>query len=222
MDKSEYISDIKQDLERAKIIIKEVIGTLASISDKMGKVEQNIRIKQSALEGDYIIREPSIIICVDSVDSENKRVVTALHKLVSRNHFKPSEIAIDDAKENLETCNKIANILRAHIQKYGSTISVIYLKTGRIPQKLDKNNVIIIGKRYHRCGEEIAARLEKNGFEVVTDLGEFGGGRLIYHIITELDKYDRGKAVEITISQSLLHDEAQLFKLLNAFSLVVS
>ncbi|MHA1480106.1 MAG: hypothetical protein ACTSQZ_01610, partial [Candidatus Thorarchaeota archaeon] len=92
---------------------------------------------------------------------------------------------------------------------------IINLQNALMISFREKDEVIIIGKRYIQDENEMLRKFENQfrgvGFHFVSDQGLFGGGALTYELTQSFQEIT---IIEITLSQSFIEDESNIHRLL--------
>ncbi|MBD3406414.1 MAG: hypothetical protein GF411_09910 [Candidatus Lokiarchaeota archaeon] len=222
MDRPTSIEDIQQSLERAKDLIKQITDKVSSISETIHIMTQDRRISKSVSDGDYIIGIPRVMICLQDNSPEDRMVINFLKDVREKGVKLPSFMVQSSPTGNKKSYSEIVNRLLGHLRKYGNNLMFISLKIHKLPEILEIEKTIVIGKRFALRATSFIQKIRDSTFNIVEDKSEFGGGKLIFSVIESIKNYQDTMAIELTISSSLAHDIEKLAELFKLFTLVVS
>ena len=215
--------NILQELERADVALTRILEKLRTFNDSLKPVELNLRVNDFSSKG--VLRRGSVngIICVLTASIKGDPLALSLEALEGKGHKLPSIIKSADRNESRDTCDSILKTIESLSQK-SSTKFVVNLRWNTLPRNLNRGNIIVLGTRYYSLNDsdiqKIMAMFKSSGFEMLEDGGEYGGGLLVYSLLETLNKKDKTKIFELTLSKELAEDERKVSQILQVLSML--
>lgn len=228
MNESEITEGLVRKLEHAKGILEEMKDRVAAIRLKLDPIENQLRLQHiseasSQTEGTY-----QKIIILPSALEEDDPLGMAIQNLSESSDDWPTLVKLKDRFESEETCRAIVRIveekfLRAARERKDKPRIILILRWAYLPDRGQKKPIVYIGNRYVTilCGikREFENVVEKCGFQLYQDYGEYGGGPIAYHLTTHFSKRDVA-ILQMTIHKETAKNTALVSELLHCVSRV--
>jgi len=203
---------IVADIERAKHVLKQLESILEKLNVSL-EYEENILYRRD-LESDTISDYSSrVVILYSEALATHPTFIRMISKFKS---VQSNYIQVDDSMESQLACRKIVKSIAARFSGAPNPPRcIINLQSAQMIPFREKEQVIIIGKRYIQFEKDVLRKFENQfrgvGFHFVSDQGLFGGGALTYELAQSFHEIT---IIEITLSQSFIEDESNVHRLL--------
>ncbi len=220
MSRSNNHRSLLKELERTESVLQDLLTTISNLNKALKPIESKLKVSDFATSGEYIQGVSKGIVCVPTALIQGDPLEKILTEK-GRGRDIPSLIKSGDRSETSITVESILNMLHAEDKKR-SLEYIINLRWAELPAPLEKELVVIRGTRYatgnHIRLSKLDADLEKIGFKIIRDNGEFGGGLLSYEIVKSFDKRRDIMIVELTLSRQIAENGARVIEILNTIA----
>ncbi len=217
MSKSSSQRSLLKDLEHTESVLQDLLTTLSNLNSTLKPIEREMKVSDFTSSGEFVQGVSKGIVCVLSGLIQGDPLQRVLVEK-GRGSNIPALIKAGDRSESPLTVESIVNMLHAENQKQHLEY-VINLRWAELPEPLEKDKVVIRGTRYTSGNHTRFAKLEKaledDGFKLILDSGEFGGGPLAYEIIRSFDDRHDLLVVELTLSREVAENQDKVVRLLN-------
>ena len=198
MSKSGSHLHLLKELERAEVVLEDLLATLVDLNSVLKPIEQDMKVTDFAANGEFVQGVSSGVVCIPSGLIQGDPLEQIITEREKGRGF-PALIKAGDRSESSIIVESIVNMLHAEDRKKHLEY-VINLRWSELPAILEKDSIAIIGNRYVSGSAVEMAKLEKRledlHFRVLRDNGEFGGGPLIYEIIRSFEDRFLGCGVD--------------------------
>ena len=135
----------------------------------------------------------------------------------------PAIIKGSDRSETKSTCDSILKIIEG--KPGGTPINyVINLRWANLPSIVDDTNVVVIGKRFQYIEKgdlkKLKIRFKELGFQILEDVGQFGGGPLTYRLTELARKLGNMTVLEITLSHCAAENHDRVAEILESLTIL--
>ncbi|MFW9974540.1 MAG: hypothetical protein ACFFDQ_04710 [Candidatus Thorarchaeota archaeon] len=220
MSKSKSQRSLLKELERTESILQDLLTTISNLNVALQPIEHKLKVSDFASSGEYIQGVSKGIVCVPTGLIQGDPLEKILTER-GRGRGIPALIKSGDRSESPITVESILNMLLAEDRKQ-SLEYIINLRWAELPAPLEKEMIVIRGSRYvsgnHLRLSKLEKDLEKLGFKVIRDKGEFGGGPLSYKIVKSFDKKRNLMVVELTLSRQIVENSSLVIQILNTLA----
>lgn len=217
MSKSSSQRSLLKDLEYAESVLQDLLNTLSSLNSTLKPIEREMKVSDFTSSGEFIQGASTGIVCVLSGLIQGDPLQRILMEKGKGGNI-PALIKASDRSESPLTVESVVNMLHAENQKQQLEY-VINLRWAELPDPLEKGKVVIRGTRYTSGSRaritKLERALEQDGFNLVLDNGEFGGGPLAYEIIKSFDDGHDLLVIELTLSREVVENQDEVIRLLN-------
>jgi len=217
MSKSNSESSLLKNLEFAVSVLQDLLSTLSNLNSTLKPIEREMKVSDFTSSGEFVQGASKGIVCVLSGLIQSDPLQRILAKK-GRGGNIPALIKASDRSESPLTVESVVNMLHAEDQKWRLEY-VINLRWAELPEPLEKGKVVIRGTRYASGSRTSITKLERgleeDGFNLVLDNGEFGGGPLAYEIIRSFEGRHELLVVELTLSREVAENQDEVIRLLN-------
>ena len=217
MSKSNSQKGMLKDLERAEIVLQDLLATLSNLNSALKPIEREMKVSDFASSGEYVQGASRGVVCVLSGLIQGDPLQRILTEK-GRGRNIPALIKAGDRSESPMTVESIVNMLHAEDQKR-SLEFVINLRWAELPTPLEREKVVIVGTRYESGNSirlmKLETELKNIGLEIVSDSGEFGGGPLTYEIVKSFNNRRNLLVTELTLSRLVVENDATVIQILN-------
>ena len=214
------MTKLLKDLEHAEIVLQNLLSRLSSLNSTLKPIEQDMKVSDFAASGEYVQGASNGVVCVLSGLIQGDPLERILTEK-GRGRNIPAMIKAGDRSESLLTIESIVNMLHAEDQKKPLEY-VINLRWAELPAPLESERVVLRGGRYVTGSDmgltKLGKALEGLSISLVVDDGEFGGGPLVYEIISSFSNRRNILVAELTLSRSIVEDEDTVIQILNLFT----
>jgi len=217
MSKSSSQRGLLKELERAEIVLHDLLTTLSNLNSALKPIEREMKVSDFTSSGEHVQGTSRGIVCVLSGLIQGDPLQKIL-TVKGRGRDIPALIKASDRSESPMTVESIVNMLHAENQKR-SLEYVVNLRWAELPASLEREKVVIIGTRYESGNSirlmKLETELEKIGLKILADNGEFGGGPLVYEIIESFCNKRNLLVVELTLSRQVVENDIAVMQMLN-------
>jgi hypothetical protein len=217
MSNSNSQRSLLKELEHTESVLQDLLTTLSNLNLTLKPIEREMKVSDFTSSGEFVQGVSKGIVCVLSgliQEDPLQRILTER----GRGSNIPALIKAGDRSESPLTVESIVNMLHAEDQKQRLEY-VINLRWAELPEPLEQGMVVIRGTRYTSGNPTRVTKLERaledDGFKIVLDSGEFGGGPLAYEIIRSFDGRHELLVVELTLSREVVENQDEVIRLLN-------
>ncbi len=212
-----------QELERAEIVLNKLLKKISDVSNFLRPIEHSLRTEEFSSSGSYVPGTSNGIVCVLSSLIKGDPLSNSINLIRGKGLQLPAIIKGSDRSETKSTCDSILKIIEG--KPGGTAIDyVINLRWANLPSIINDTNVVVIGNRYNYRKKEalkkLHIRFKELDFQILEDVGQFGGGPLTYRL-TELARKRRNMTVlEITLSQRLAENHDRVAEILESLTIL--
>jgi len=212
-----------QELERAEIVLNRLLKKISNVSDFLRPIEHSLRTEEFSSSGSYVPGTSNGVVCVLSSLIKGDPLSSSLKLILGRGHKLPAIIKGSDRSETKSTCDSILKIIEG--KPGGTPIDyVINLRWANFPSIVDDTSVVVLGKRFNYGKEgdlkKLHMRFEDLGFQVLEDVGQFGGGPLTYRLTELARKQGNMTVLEITLSHCIAEDHDRVAEILESLTIL--
>lgn len=217
MSKSSSQRSLLKDLDFAVSVLQDLLSTLSNLNSILKPIERDMKVSDFTSSGEFVQGASKGIVCVLSGMIQGDPLQRILSEKGKGGNI-PALIKASDRSESPLTVESVVNMLHAEDQKQRLEY-VINLRWAELPKPLEKRNVVIRGTRYASGNRSSITKLERvleeEGFRLVLDNGEFGGGPLAYETIKSFEGSHELLVVELTLSREVAENQDEVIRLLN-------
>ncbi len=217
MSKSSNQRSLLKELERTEAVLKDLLTTLSNLNSSLIPIEREMKVSDFASSGEFVQGASTGIVCVLSGLIQGDPLQRILTEK-GRGRDIPALIKAGDRSESPMTVESIVNMLHTEDQKR-SLEYIINLRWAELPTPLEREMVVVMGTRYESGNpirvKKLEINLDKIGFKIVTDNGEFGGGPLTYEIIKSFSNRRDLIVIELTLSRQVVENDTAVIRVLN-------
>jgi len=212
-----------QELERAEIVLNRLLKKISNVSDFLKPLEHSLRAEDFSSSGSYVPGTSNGIVCVLSSLIKGDPLSSSIDLIRGKGLKLPAIIKGSDRSETKSTCDSILKIIEGKPE--GTPIDyVINLRWANLPSIVDDANVVVIGKRFHYRKEgdlkKLHTRFEELDFQVLEDVGQFGGGPLTYRLTKLARKLGNMTVLEITLSHCAAKNHDRVAEILESLTIL--
>lgn len=212
-----------QELERAETVLNSLLNKISNVRDYLKPLEQSLRAEDFSSSGSYVPGTSNGIVCVLSALIKGDPLSNSIDLTIGKGLKLPAIIKGSDRSETKSTCDSILKIVEGKLG--GTAIDyIINLRWANLPSVVDGMNVLVIGKRFHYGKKEdlkkIYIRLKESGFQILEDVGQFGGGPLTYRLTELARKLGNMTVIEITLSRSFAENHERVANILESLTIL--
>ncbi|MHA1576177.1 MAG: hypothetical protein ACTSU3_02335, partial [Candidatus Thorarchaeota archaeon] len=177
--------NLLQELERTESVLKRLLDKISKVSDYLRPLEHSLRAEDFSSTGMYVPGTSNGVVCILSASIKGDPLSSSIESIKGRGLKLPTIIKGSDRSETKATCDSILKIIEGKLE--GTPIDyVINLRWANLPSVIDAINVLVIGNRFHYRKKEtmkkLNIRFKELDFQVLEDVGQFGGGLLTYRL----------------------------------------
>ncbi|MHA2351666.1 MAG: hypothetical protein ACXAC0_07090 [Candidatus Thorarchaeota archaeon] len=220
MSKSRSQSSLLKELEHTEVVLQGLLTTLSNLNSALKPIEHEMKVSDFASSGEFVRGASRGVVCALSGLIQGDPLQRILTEK-GRGRDIPSLIKAGDRSESQMTVESIVNMLHAEDQKQRLEY-VINLRWSELPAPLEKEKVVIRGSRFesgsHISMTKLERDLEEIGLKIVVDIGEFGGGPLVYEIIKSFSNRPNLLVTELTLSRQVVEDDIAVIQILKTLS----
>jgi len=210
-----------QELESAESVLSSLFEKISNINSYLKPLEHSLRTEEFSSSGSYIPGTSNGIVCILSALIKGDPLSDSIESIRGKGRKLPAIIKGSDRSETKSTCNSILKILEGNPS--GMQISyIINLRWANLPSVIDGSNVIVIGTRFLHSQKNtlktLYNRFQEDGFQILEDRGEYGGGPLTYKLTEFARKLGNITVVEITLSRHFAENHDSVAKILESLT----
>ncbi len=212
-----------QELERTETVLNRLLKKISNVSDFLRPLEHSLRAEDFSSSGSYVPGTSNGVVCVLSSLIKGDPLSSSIDLIRGKGLNLPAIIKGSDRNETKSTCDTILKIIEG--KPGGTPINyVINLRWANLPSIVDDSNVVVIGKRFHyrkkRDLKKLQTRFEEIGFQVLEDVGQFGGGPLTYRLTELARKLGNMTVLEITLSHCIAENHDRVAEILESLTIL--
>ncbi len=212
-----------QELERTETVLNRLLKKISNVSDFLRPLEHSLRAEDFSSSGSYVPGTSNGVVCVLSSLIKGDPLSSSIDLIRGKGLKLPAIIKGSDRNETKSTCDTILKIIEG--KPGGTPINyVINLRWANLPSIVDDSNVVVIGKRFHyrkkRDLKKLQTRFEEIGFQVLEDVGQFGGGPLTYRLTELARKLGNMTVLEITLSHCIAENHDRVAEILESLTIL--
>lgn len=212
-----------QELERTETVLTRLLKRISNISDFLKPLEHSLRAEDFSSSGSYIPGTSNGVVCVLSSLIKGDPLSSSLDLIRGRGLKLPAIIKGSDRSETKSTCDSILKIIEG--KPGGTPINyVINLRWANLPSIVDDTNMVVIGKRFQYIEKgdlkKLKIRFKELGFQVLEDVGQFGGGPLTYRLTELARKLGNMTVLEITLSHCIAENHDRVAEILESLTIL--
>ncbi len=212
-----------QELERTETVLNRLLKKISNVSDFLRPLEHSLRAEDFSSSGSYVPGTSNGIVCVLSSLIKGDPLSSSIDLIRGKGLKLPAIIKGSDRNETKSTCDTILKIIEG--KPGGTPINyVINLRWANLPSIVDDTNLVVIGKRFHyrkkRDLKKLQTRFEEIGFQVLEDVGQFGGGPLTYRLTELARKLGNMTVLEITLSHCIAENHDRVAEILESLTIL--
>jgi len=212
-----------QELERTETVLNRLSKKISNVSDFLRPLEHSLRAEDFSSSGSYVPGTSNGVVCVLSSLIKGDPLSSSIDLIRGKGLKLPAIIKGSDRNETKSTCDTILKIIEG--KPGGTPINyVINLRWANLPAIVDDTNVVVIGKRFHyrkkRDLKKLQTRFEEIGFQVLEDVGQFGGGPLTYRLTELARKLGNMTVLEITLSHCIAENHDRVAEILESLTIL--
>jgi len=212
-----------QELERAESVLGNLFEKISKVNSYLKPLEHSLRTEEFSSSGSYIPGASNGIVCILSALIKGDPLFNSVESIRGKGRKLPAIIMGSDRSETKSTCNSILKILEGNPS--GIQISyIINLRWANLPPVIDSTNALVIGTRYLHSQKDVLKtlynRLQEDGFQILEDRGEFGGGPLAYKLTEFAKKIGNITVLEITFSRHFAENQEKVVKILESLTIL--
>lgn len=211
------------ELERADLVLKEVLDRISNLNETLRPIELTLKVNDFSSSGVFQPGAINGFVCALTALIKGDPLSMSLEALHGKGLELPSIIKGADRNESSNTCNSILKIIESG-QKEEPPRFIVNMRWVTFPKPLPKKNLLVIGTRYSSLSEseikKLISKLERYGLEILKDQGEYGGGKLTYHLLQSFNEKKSVSVFEITLSKELAENDQLLSQIMQALSIL--
>ena len=212
-----------QELERVETVLNRLLKKISIISDFLRPLEHSLRSEDFSSSGSYVPGTSNGVVCVLSSLIKGDPLSSSIDLIRGRGLKLPAIIKGSDRSETKSTCDSILKIIEG--KPGGTPIDyVINLRWANLPSIVGDTNVVVIGKRYNSIKKEalkkLQIRFKELGFQILEDVGQFGGGPLTYRLAGLARKKGNMTVLEVTLSHRMAENHDRVAEILESLTIL--
>ena len=212
-----------QELERTETVLNRLLKKISNVSDLLRPLEHSLRAEDFSSSGSYVPGTSNGVVCVLSSLIKGDPLSSSLDLIRGRGLKLPAIIKGSDRSETKSTCDSILKIIEG--KPGGTPINyVINLRWANLPSIVDDTNMVVIGKRFQYIEKgdlkKLKIRFKELGFQVLEDVGQFGGGPLTYRLTELARKLGNMTVLEITLSHCIAENHDRVAEILESLTIL--
>ena len=212
-----------QELERTETVLNRLLGKISNVSDFLRPLEHSLRAEDFSSSGSYVPGTSNGVVCVLSSLSKGDPLSSSIDLIRGKGLKLPAIIKGSDRSETKSTCDSILKIIEG--KPGGTPINyVINLRWANLPSIVDDTNMVVIGKRFQYIEKgdlkKLKIRFKELGFQVLEDVGQFGGGPLTYRLTELARKLGNMTVLEITLSHCIAENHDRVAEILESLTIL--
>lgn len=212
-----------QELERVEIVLNRLLEKISNVSDFLRPLEHSLRAEDFSSSGSYVPGTSNGVVCVLSSLIKGDPLSSSIDLIKGRRLKLPAIIKGSDRSETKSTCDSILKIIEG--KPGGTPIDyVINLRWANLPSIINDTNVVVIGNRYNYRKKEalkkLHIRFKELGFQILEDVGQFGGGPLTYRLTGLARKQGNMTVLEVTLSHRMAENHDRVAEILESLTIL--
>ncbi|MCK5265430.1 MAG: hypothetical protein KAR03_07465 [Candidatus Thorarchaeota archaeon] len=212
-----------QELERTETVLNRLLKKISNVSDLLRPLEHSLRAEDFSSSGSYVPGTSNGVVCVLSSLIKGDPLFSSVDLIRGRGLKLPAIIKGSDRSETKSTCDSILKIIEG--KPGGTPINyVINLRWANLPSIVDDTNMVVIGKRFQYIEKgdlkKLKIRFKELGFQVLEDVGQFGGGPLTYRLTELARKLGNMTVLEITLSHCIAENHDRVAEILESLTIL--
>lgn len=219
-------SELSEDLERAKDILKDLVQRVSGLRTALESFERALRSKDIENDEVYVRGTPNGFICLPTVLTPGDMLSGIIEDLSATASKTPSLIKAADSEESMELAERTIRLLEWEMENRQEEVVspsfVIVLRWANMFESLEQSGTGVIGKRYLTGSaqqlKDFTKMLTKTGIAVAFDDGEYGGGLLTHELLRAFGRSQDILIAQLTLSRRAATDHAIMSRLLEKLS----
>lgn len=219
-------SELSEDLERAKDILKDLVQRVSGLRTALDSFERALRSKDIDNDEVYVRGTPNGFICLPTVLTPGDMLSGIIEDLSATASKTPSLIKAADSEESMELAERTIRLLEWEMENRQEEVVspsfVIVLRWANMFESLEQSGTGVIGKRYLAGSaqqlKDFTKMLTKTGIAVAFDDGEYGGGLLTHELLRAFGRSQDILIAQLTLSRRAATDHAIMSRLLEKLS----
>ncbi len=212
-----------QELERVEIVLNRLLEKISNVSDFLRPLEHSLRAEDFSSSGSYVPGTSNGVVCVLSSLIKGDPLSSSIDLIKGRGLKLPAIIKGSDRSETKSTCDSILKIIEG--KPGGTPIDyVINLRWANLPSIINDTNVVVIGNRYNYRKKEalkkLHIRFKELDFQILEDVGQFGGGPLTYRLTGLARKQGNMTVLEVTLSHRMAENHDRVAEILESLTIL--
>ena len=212
-----------QELERTETVLNRLLKKISNVSDLLRPLEHSLRAEDFSSSGSYVPGTSNGVVCVLSSLIKGDPLSSSIDLIRGKGLKLPAIIKGSDRSETKSTCDSILKIIEG--KPGGTPINyVINLRWANLPSIVDDTNMVVIGKRFQYIEKgdlkKLKIRFKELGFQVLEDVGQFGGGPLTYRLTELARKLGNMTVLEITLSHCIAENHDRVAEILESLTIL--
>ncbi len=212
-----------QELERVEIVLNRLLEKISNVSDFLRPLEHSLRAEDFSSSGSYVPGTSNGVVCVLSSLIKGDPLSSSIDLIKGRRLKLPAIIKGSDRSETKSTCDSILKIIEG--KPGGTPIDyVINLRWANLPSIINDTNVVVIGNRYNYRKKEalkkLHIRFKELDFQILEDVGQFGGGPLTYRLTGLARKQGNMTVLEVTLSHRMAENHDRVAEILESLTIL--
>jgi hypothetical protein len=219
------LDNVSDALDRSNGVLSNLVTRVTQLNTQLQVLESRSRLTDLS---DTELRIPEIVSGVILVAGRASRN-DPLAESVAHNRDSFSRlfafIEVGDFSEGQAACDRVKAILEFKIAtRLSAGACIVNLRWSPMIQPLEHGRTLVMGSRFRRDSNgrlsTLKERLTAEGFQVLEDEGEYGGGPLVYTLARNLSSNRALTVVELTLSSNVARQPKLVKKIMEALSKV--
>ncbi len=212
-----------QELEMTETVLNRLLKRISKVSEYLRPLEHSLRADDFSSSGLFIPGTSNGVVCVLSASIKGDPLSNSIELIRGRGLKLPAIIKGSDRSETKSTCDSILKIIEG--SSGGTHFDyVVNLRWANLSTIVDGINVLVIGNRFRYSRKETMKKLHNQfkdfDFEILEDVGQFGGGPLTYRLTELARKLGNMTVLEITLSRHLAEDHERVANILESLTIL--
>ena len=229
MSNSTAPDEMTKSLEETKKILVELRGRISRIKERLDPIERTLRVREFSHESSVLAGTSHVYVILPTALCDNDPIGNSIRETELDNDDRPTMVQLRDPTESEKTCRAINRIIEADLLRFEregnlGPRSLVIMRWSEMSEDLGNKSQIIIGRRYFQATTEQGIKfneaIEECGIGVVDDIGEFGGGPLVFHLARNFSGLHHMFIIQISISRKMAADAAMIQKILKCLATI--